>query len=49
MLRVAYPPMLAPQRVRDEMGFTNVEVMVPFVRTLGEAKQVVGLLAKNGL
>ncbi|TMH28494.1 MAG: phosphoenolpyruvate synthase, partial [Betaproteobacteria bacterium] len=39
----------ALKRVRDEMGFTNVEVMVPFVRTLGEAKQVVGLLAKNGL
>lgn len=35
--------------VRDEMKFTNVEVMVPFVRTVGEAKQVVDLLAENGL
>jgi pyruvate,water dikinase len=39
----------ALKRVRDDMGFTNVEVMVPFVRTLGEAKGVVALLAKNGL
>ncbi len=39
----------ALKRVRDDMGFTNVEVMVPFVRTLGEAKRVVALLAKNGL
>ena len=31
------------------MGFTNVEIMVPFVRTVGEAKQVVELLAENGL
>ena len=31
------------------MGLTNVEIMVPFVRTLGEAKQVVDLLAENGL
>jgi pyruvate,water dikinase len=36
-------------RVRDEMGFTNVEVMIPFVRTLGEAEAVVALLARNGL
>lgn len=35
--------------VRDTMGFTNVEIMVPFVRTVGEAKQVVELLAENGL
>ncbi|MEH6579283.1 MAG: phosphoenolpyruvate synthase [Amphritea sp.] len=35
--------------VRDEMKLTNVEVMVPFVRTVGEAKQVVDLLAENGL
>jgi pyruvate,water dikinase len=40
---------LALKRVRDDMGFTNVEVMIPFVRTLAEAKEVVGLLAKNGL
>lgn len=39
----------ALKRVRNEMGFTNVEVMVPFVRTVGEAKQVVELLADKGL
>ena len=39
----------ALKRVRDEMGLTNVEVMVPFVRTVGEAKQVVDLLAEKGL
>src|SRR5437867_11257090 len=37
------------KHVRDVMGFTNVEVMIPFVRTLGEAEEVVSLLAKNGL
>ena len=35
--------------VRDEMGFTNVEIMVPFCRTPGEAKQVIDLLSDNGL
>ncbi len=35
--------------VRDEMAFTNVEIMVPFVRTTGEAEQVIELLAKGGL
>jgi pyruvate, water dikinase len=35
--------------VRDEMGFTNVQVMVPFVRTVGEGQAVVELLAENGL
>ena len=35
--------------VRDGMGLTNVEIMVPFVRTLGEADAVTGLLAQNGL
>jgi pyruvate,water dikinase len=35
--------------VRDEMGLTNVQVMVPFVRTVKEARQVTGLLAENGL
>lgn len=35
--------------VREEMGLTNVWVMVPFVRTVGQAKQVVELLAKYGL
>jgi len=39
----------ALKRVRDEMGLTNVQVMVPFVRTLGEAKLVTELLAENGL
>jgi len=37
------------KRVRDEMGLVNVELMVPFVRTLTEASQVIDLLAKNGL
>jgi pyruvate,water dikinase len=37
------------KRVRNVMGFTNVEIMVPFVRTVGEAKQVVDLLAEQGL
>ena len=40
---------LALRRVRDEMGLTNVEIMVPFVRTLEEARKVVELLAQNGL
>ena len=40
---------LAMKRVRDEMGLTNVELMVPFVRTLTEASRVIDLLAKNGL
>ena len=35
--------------VRDEMGLTNIEVMVPFVRTVSEAARVVELLAENGL
>jgi len=35
--------------VRDHMGLTNVEVMVPFVRTVGEAAKVVELLGENGL
>lgn len=39
----------ALKRVRDEMMLTNVEIMIPFVRTPGEAKQVVELLAANGL
>jgi pyruvate,water dikinase len=39
----------ALKRVRNEMGLTNVEIMVPFVRTLGEASQVIDLLAANGL
>lgn len=39
----------AMKQVRDVMGLTNVEIMVPFVRTVGEAQQVVELLAANGL
>jgi pyruvate,water dikinase len=39
----------ALKQVRDVMKLTNVEVMIPFVRTVGEAKQVVDLLAENGL
>jgi pyruvate,water dikinase len=39
----------ALKKVRNEMGLTNVEIMVPFVRTLGEASQVIDLLAGNGL
>jgi pyruvate,water dikinase len=40
---------IAIKRVREDMGLTNVEIMVPFVRTLGQAEKVVNLLAKNGL
>ncbi|MDP3522327.1 MAG: putative PEP-binding protein, partial [Hydrogenophaga sp.] len=39
----------ALKRVREDMGLTNVQVMVPFVRTLGQAERVVNLLAKHGL
>lgn len=39
----------ALKRVRDEMGLTNVEIMIPFVRTLDEAKAVTEILAENGL
>ncbi len=39
----------ALKRVRNDMGLTNVAVMVPFVRTLGQAAKVMDLLAKNGL
>ena len=39
----------ALKKVRDEMGLTNVEIMVPFVRTLTQAEKVVNLLADNGL
>jgi pyruvate, water dikinase len=39
----------ALKRVRNEMGLTNVAVMVPFVRTLGQAAKVMDLLARNGL
>lgn len=39
----------ALKKVRDEMGLTNVEIMIPFVRTLPQADKVVKLLAENGL
>ena len=39
----------ALRKVRDTLGLTNVELMVPFVRTIGEAKQVLALLEQNGL
>ena len=39
----------ALKRVRNEMGLTNVQVMVPFVRTLGQARRVTELLAEQGL
>jgi pyruvate,water dikinase len=40
---------LAMRKVRDEIGLTNVEVMIPFVRTVEEAQAVVDVLAKYGL
>ncbi|HEX7022822.1 MAG TPA: phosphoenolpyruvate synthase [Trueperaceae bacterium] len=39
----------AIRRVREDLGLDNVEVMIPFVRTLGEAEEVVELLRENGL
>ena len=39
----------ALKRVRNDMGLTNVQIMVPFVRTLGQAERVTGLLAEHGL
>jgi pyruvate,water dikinase len=39
----------AMKKVREEMGLTNVQLMVPFVRTVGEGKAVVELLAEHGL
>jgi pyruvate,water dikinase len=39
----------ALKRVRGEMGLTNVQIMVPFVRTLGQAEKVTQLLASQGL
>jgi len=39
----------ALKKVRGEMGLTNIEIMVPFVRTLDEARKVLELLARNGL
>ena len=37
------------KRVRNEMGLTNVQIMVPFVRTLGQAERVTSLLGEHGL
>lgn len=39
----------AIKKVRDEMGLTNMEIMVPFVRTVPQAKRVIDLLAEHGL
>lgn len=39
----------AIKRVRNDMGLKNVEVMIPFVRTVKEAEQVIGLLKEQGL
>ncbi|RTR38071.1 phosphoenolpyruvate synthase [Shewanella canadensis] len=39
----------AVKRVRNEMGLTNVEIMIPFVRTVDEAEQVIELLKEEGL
>jgi pyruvate, water dikinase len=39
----------ALKRVRETMGLSNVQIMVPFVRTLNEAREVTTLLAANGL
>ena len=39
----------AVKSVRDDMGLVNVQVMVPFVRTLDEASAIIDLLAENGL
>jgi len=39
----------ALKRVRNDMGLDNVEIMVPFVRTVGQAKRVVEMLAEHGL
>ena len=39
----------AMKRVRDDMGLTNVELMIPFVRTITEAEKVVALLRAQGL
>ena len=39
----------ALKRVRDEMGLTNVEIMIPFVRTVKQASDVIELMAANGL
>ena len=37
------------KKARDEMGLSNLEIMIPFVRTVTEARRVVSLLEENGL
>jgi pyruvate, water dikinase len=39
----------ALRKVRNEMGLTNVQIMIPFVRTVKQAKQVIDIMAENGL
>lgn len=39
----------AIKKVRNEMGLTNVQLMIPFVRTVAQAKNVIEILAENGL
>ncbi len=39
----------ALRKVRNEMGLENVQIMIPFVRTVAQAEQVIGLLEENGL
>ena len=40
---------LNPKRVRNDMGLRNVQIMIPFIRTLDEAKEVIELLKQNDL
>jgi pyruvate,water dikinase len=40
---------LAMKKVREEMGLTNVKIMIPFCRTIEEGKKVLAVMAKNGL
>jgi pyruvate,water dikinase len=39
----------ALKRVRNDMGLTNVQIMIPFVRTVQQAKDVIAVMAENGL
>jgi pyruvate,water dikinase len=39
----------ALKKVRNEMGLTNVELMIPFIRTVTQAKEVIDILSENGL
>ena len=40
---------MAIKRVRNDMGLRNVQIMIPFIRTLDEAKEVIELLKQNDL